>query len=134
MKKILILALAAAALIACGGRHDKKAKETAGTTTTTQAAAKESQVRSETVTGGYTAQRALNDDEKALFNRVTAKIDSVKYTPESVATQVVSGTNYRFVCKAVSTSGQPQTYKAAVIVYQPLPNQGEARITKIERL
>ena len=48
--------------------------------------------------------------------------------------QVVAGTNYRFVCKAKTVTPNPETYRAEVIVFKPLPGQGEAKITKITRL
>lgn len=50
----------------------------------------------------------------------------VSYTPESVATQVVAGTNYRFICTAKTATPGPETYEAEIIVFQPLPGQGEA--------
>ena len=58
----------------------------------------------------------------------------VSYTPESVATQVVAGTNYRFICTAKTATPGPETYEAEIIVFQPLPGQGEAKIAKITRL
>ena len=60
--------------------------------------------------------------------------DRRKLTPESVATQVVAGTNYRFICTAITATPGPETYEAEIIVFQPLPGQGEAKIAKITRL
>ena len=73
--------------------------------------------------GGYTRQRPLEASDRELFRRATAGMTGVSYTPESVATQVVAGTNYRFICTAKTA-----------IVFQPLPGQGEAKIAKITRL
>ena len=84
--------------------------------------------------GGYTGQRPLQEQEQQLFRRVTDKLVGVRYTPESVATQVVAGTNYRFVCTAETIAPEPETFRAEVTVFQPLPGQGEARITEIRRL
>ena len=67
--------------------------------------------------GGYTRQRPLEASDRELFRRATAGMTGVSYTPESVATQVVAG-----------------TYEAEIIVFQPLPGQGEAKIAKITRL
>lgn len=121
MKRILILTLAAAALAACGGPGRKAAKT------------EESKERV-VMTGGYTEQRPLSEQEQALFHQVTQGLTGVAYTPESVATQVVAGINYRFVCKARTVTLDHETYQAEVTVYQPLPGQGEARITSIKRL
>ncbi len=124
MKRILILTLAAAALAACGGPGRKAAKTEES---------KESKERV-VMTGGYTEQRPLSEQERALFHQLTQGLTGVAYTPESVATQVVAGINYRFVCKARTVTLDPETYQAEVTVYQPLPGQGEARITSIKRL
>ena len=86
------------------------------------------------MTGGYTEQRPLSEQEQALFHQLMQGLTGVAYTPESVATQVVAGINYRFVCKARTVTLDPETYQAEVTVYQPLPGQGEARITSIKRL
>lgn len=122
MLKTLILILAATAMTACGGPARKAEKQ------------KEKQPQKEMLTGGYTAQRPLTEAEAELFRTVTSKLVGVSYTPESVATQVVAGTNYRFICTAKPSTLHPETYRAEVIVFQPLPGRGEAKITKIERL
>lgn len=128
MKKTTIIAFAAAALTACAAQGNKTAASAeAGKAEKPQT----SEVR---LVGGYTAQRPLDEREKELFESVTAGLTGVRYTPQSVATQVVAGTNYRFVCTAVTATREPQSYKAEVTVFQPLPGQGEARITAIERL
>ena len=44
------------------------------------------------------------------------------------------GTNYRFICTAKTATPGPETYEAEIIVFQPLPGQGEAKIAKITRL
>lgn len=158
MIKLLIVAWTAFLLAACGGparRADKNAERTE-------------------LCGGYTDQRTPTTQETALLRSLTARQDSVRYTVESVATQVVAGTNYRFVCRvraiadgvtemdgaagphtradAPSTNGADAesasradaesaneadagaAHRVAVIVYQPLPGQGEARIIRIDPL
>ena len=76
--------------------------------------------------GGYTIERNLSDDELALFNEATSGLD-VKYTPISVATQVVSGINYRFLCSYPEDGNNKMAY---VTIYKPL--QGDAKVTGIE--
>lgn len=120
MYRILILASAALAFTACGGPGSKKPTQPE----------KEQQGM---LCGGYSSQRPLTDEEAVLFKKVTEGLDGVGYTPQSVATQIVAGTNYRFICKAVTATKDPKTYEAVVVVYQPLPGQGEPRITEITR-
>ena len=120
MYKILILASAALAMTACGGPGNKKA---------TQPEKEEKRMLS----GGYSEPRPLTDEEAVLFKKVTEGLDGVEYTPQSVAKQIVAGTNYRFICKAVPVTRNPRPYEAIVVVYQPLPGQGEPRITEITR-
>lgn len=118
MIKVALIALAAATLASCGG----PAKRT------------ENREERTVLCGGFTDLRTPTEQEKELFRTVTAGLVGVSYTPEQVSTQIVAGTNYRFVCKAVSATLPAETYQAEVVVYQPLPGQGEARITGIKRL
>lgn len=126
MLKILIVLLAATAMTACGGQSPKAGKQTESKM--------EKQAESPVVTGGYTQQRPLSDEERELFRQVTHGMTGVSYTPETVATQVVAGTNYRFICTAKTATRNPETYQAEVTVFQPLPGRGEPKITAIKRL
>jgi len=48
----------------------------------------------------------------------------------------VAGTNYRFLCKAreIKADGKRgKKFYAVVVLYRPLPGQGEPRVTSIER-
>lgn len=122
MIKWMIAATAALLMTACGwfgGKSDKT---------------KEKMTEKEMVAGGYTQQRALKEDETALFEAATRGLTGVSYTPESVATQIVAGTNYRFICTAVTATADPKTYKAMVTIFRPLPGRGDPKITSIERL
>lgn len=118
MKKIAILVLVLLTLGSCARYGGKTAK----------------QPQKQMLAGGYTDQRTPTAEELTLFKTATAELDGVGYTPETVATQVVAGKNYRFICKAVTATRKPQIYKAVVTIYQPLPGKGEPRITKIEKL
>lgn len=76
--------------------------------------------------GGYTQQRALTKQDKQLF-KSTYK-GKEKLTPISVATQVVNGTNYKFICK------DKHGHKVTVIIYKSLPHQGnKSKIVSISR-
>ena len=86
-----------------------------------------------TAVGGYSKTRRLSDSERAMFTSVTASIEGVEYKPMNVATQVVAGTNYRFLCKAKEMNGEGKKYYAAIVIYLPLPGEGEPRLLSIER-
>jgi len=76
--------------------------------------------------GAYDDGRTPTKDEIELF-KDTYK-GNIELTPITVSTQVVAGTNYKFVCKDKSGS----IYQ--VIIYQKLPAYGgEAEVTSIEK-
>jgi len=82
-------------------------------------------VNNHNLCGGYTAYRTLDEQEVKLFCE-TYKGD-IELEPYKVATQVVAGTNYRFKCK------DPQKKIYIVTIYQPLPGQGDAEVTSVEK-
>lgn len=87
----------------------------------------------DTTVGGYTDPRRPTPEERALFAEAVASIDDTVYKPLNVATQVVAGTNYRFVCRARENRRRGKRFDAVIVIYKPLPGQGEPRITSIER-
>ena len=87
----------------------------------------------EAVVGGYSEQRKLSDEERALFDSVAAEIAGVKYEPINVSTQIVAGVNYRFLCKGKEQERRGKKFYAVIVVHKPLPNAGEPRIISIER-
>lgn len=123
--KYTIMALAAAMLAGCGDSGAAKKENSQVERATTH---------NETMTGAYTRERIPSDAERTLFEQVTEGLTGVVYTPESVATQVVAGTNYRFVCKAQPTGPSKTPYRVEIVVYQPLPGQGDPRITLLRQL
>lgn len=83
------------------------------------------------IVGGYTAFRRIEEKEKALFEKAM-NLKGVNYNPLAVAIQVVSGTNYRFLCEAKVVIPDPVPYNALVTVYAPL--QSEPVITEIKNV
>lgn len=76
------------------------------------------------VTGGYSSSKKVSAEDWAMFDKAVRSIRG--YTdikPLSVATQVVSGTNYKFSCSAKDKSGR--VVKGEVIIYKPLPHTGK---------
>ena len=85
---------------------------------------------------GKTDRKATgkNDFVRRLYRAAASRSVRSRTVPPGDATQVVAGTNYRFICTAKTTTPGLETYEAEIIVFQPLPGQGEAKIAKITRL
>ena len=80
----------------------------------------------ESTVGGYTAPQDPSQEELALF-RHTYK-GAISLTPMSVATQVVNGTNYSYVCQ------DKAGHKYRVVIHQELPcNGGEAKVMSVDK-
>ena len=82
---------------------------------------KDEPARPKPMVGAYTKQRDLTTEELSLF-RHTMKDD--RYTPISVATQVVSGINYRFFCNGPDGD-------VVVTIYKPLHDA--PRVTEMSK-
>lgn len=76
--------------------------------------------------GAYADFRSITDEEMQLFE--SAYTHQAKLIPQSVATQVVAGTNYQFICTDESDNA------VKVVIFKPLPNQGEPKVSSIEPL
>lgn len=85
----------------------------------------------EMLMGGFSDQRALTAEDSAVFAAATKDYAYLKLAPLSVATQVVAGTNYLFVC---TTSGfnRPPT-ETMVKIFKPLPGRGEPELIVMEK-
>lgn len=90
---------------------------------------------SEHVVGGYSKQRKPTHEEEELFKRATASLQGVEYKPINVATQIVAGTNYRFLCKARSTGNDKRgkRHYAVIVIHKSLVAEEQPRILSIER-
>jgi hypothetical protein len=88
---------------------------------------------SATITGGWTAYTTeLSNDVKAVFAEATKGLLGVDYTPLAVATQVVSGTNYRFFCNMKAV--YPNALNEAAILQIYKPTDGSVHITAITKV
>lgn len=86
--------------------------------------------------GGYTKFRPVTEDDVKLFEEALKGLVGVAYEPLIVATQVVSGTNFKFICNAEAAVLNPHPYLAEITIFQPLPQAEEAKpvITGIHAL
>ncbi|MGE0076395.1 MAG: hypothetical protein AB7S48_00895 [Bacteroidales bacterium] len=81
--------------------------------------------------GGWSPYRELTAKDRAVFDEALNGFVGVRYVPQSVSTQLVSGTNYRFKCLASIPPSEALWY-AIVQIYAPL--QGKPYITHIQPL
>ena len=85
----------------------------------------------EMLVGGYSEQRPLAAEDSAVFAEATKDYAYLGLKPLSVATQVVAGTNYLFVCE-MKAFGGPAT-QTNVKIFKPLPGQGAAELIVVEK-
>jgi hypothetical protein len=84
-----------------------------------------------TITGGWTEyQDHMSTKEEQIFSQATKDLMGVNYEPVAVATQVVSGTNYRFFCNATPVYPNAPHEATIVEVYEPLNGQPQLREIK----
>ncbi|AXG75220.1 hypothetical protein DVK85_04160 [Flavobacterium arcticum] len=83
------------------------------------------------VVGGWSAYHKLTPEDQKVFNEAMKGFVGVKYTPQSVSTQVVAGMNYRFKCIASMPPSEVE-WEAIVEIFRPL--NGAPYITGIIRL
>ena len=85
------------------------------------------------VAGGWTPySTTISADAQKVFDSVIKNLLGVHYTPLAVATQVVSGTNYRFFANAQGV--YPGALNEAVIIQIYKPMEGQAHITSIKKV
>jgi hypothetical protein len=84
------------------------------------------------VLGGWTAYHPLTAEDQKVWAEAMKGFVGVKYTPQTVATQLVAGTNYRFKCTA-SIPPALVVWEAIVEIFAPL-NGGAPYVTGIIRL
>ncbi|ADQ80267.1 hypothetical protein Palpr_2131 [Paludibacter propionicigenes WB4] len=71
--------------------------------------------------GAWTAySTSISAEAMAAFKEALKGHVGVNYTPLAVASQMVSGTNYRFLCDAQVVYPDAPHYGALVPVYKPL--------------
>ena len=71
----------------------------------------------------------ISHEARAIFDAALHGFVGVRYKPLAVATQIVAGTNYCFLCEATVVYPGATPYAAKVYIYQPL--QGNPHITQI---
>lgn len=75
--------------------------------------------------GAFGKSTKLTTEEDSLYKAVVLSHSNLQLKPLKVSRQVVAGTNYRYEC--VDNNKK----KVEVVVHEPLPGQGDARILSI---
>ena len=87
------------------------------------------------LSGGWTECESpkLTADEKKVFNAATADLVGVNYKPiAKVATQVVAGLNYCFICESTAVVMNPKTRYSFVYVYSAV--DGTSTVSSVETI
>ena len=85
------------------------------------------------IDGGWSTVEdgTITDELQELFDKAVAELDGADYKPvKLLETQVVAGTNYKFLCDATVVSPDAKTKQAIVTIYQDL--EGNVEILSIE--
>jgi hypothetical protein len=82
--------------------------------------------------GGWSSFGTVSEDDKKVFDAALRGLVGCSYTPLLVATQVVAGRNYCFLCKGEVVVPERPEFAALVYIYQPL--EGEPHLMEIKRL
>jgi hypothetical protein len=82
--------------------------------------------------GGYGPFEPLDAKTKDIFAKALTGLTGVGYTPLIVATQVVAGTNYLYMCNGHVVAPDAPSYPVEVIIFQPL--NGPPHISSFKRV
>ncbi|MCG8530707.1 MAG: hypothetical protein MI749_08585 [Desulfovibrionales bacterium] len=82
--------------------------------------------------GGWTSYRKCNPDDCQLFGAACKEMLSHGYKPQYVATQVVGGTNYSFICEGTEKTSPPQVDLFKVTGFEPL--HGKLKLKSFEKI
>lgn len=133
MNRLTFIIIAALAITACGSNYRNS----------NRAAQDETDTVKPQMVGAFGDQREIEQEEMEMFRKATAADSLVVYTPLSVSTQVVAGTNYKFWCRFEDksdgiqrkTDDDSDKYGYCWIkIFKPLPGQGEPKVTSNERV
>lgn len=85
----------------------------------------------EMLMGGFSDQRPLTAEDSAVFVAATKDYAYLNLKPLSVATQVVAGMNFLFVCEMKAFGGPAS--QTNVKIFRPLPDRGAPELLAVEK-
>ena len=136
MKKLITIlivgALGSALLLAgCGKKTEQPAGADSSSAKEPESLAGGTLLGGWTVTGDMTSQ--LTDDERAVFDQAIDGLVGAEYEPIAIiATQLVSGTNYAYLCTTTPVVPDAKPHWTIAVVYKDL--QGNASLTNVADL
>jgi len=80
---------------------------------------------------GFSENREVTPEDMEIFNQALEGLTGVAYEPALVATQPVTGMNYRFKTAATPVIPEPYSYTAYVYIFKPA--DGPAVLLNIEK-
>lgn len=131
MKKLLITLLSALMVLALVGCDSNKEE----TITLEEPIKQEEVAEDDTILGGYVdvEDGTLTDELKDIFNKALEGLLGASYEPkELVATQVVAGTNYKFLANGTKTTNPITKGTYYITIYKDL--QGNVELLDIETI
>lgn len=72
------------------------------------------------IPGGWRVHDKIIDEEIKILNTALNGLVGVDYKPEILATQVVNGTNYCFICKSIGVIPNSPEGISKIMIYKPL--------------
>ncbi len=128
--------LALAPLLGCASQQaaSEPAAEKTEQTEQVEPAPEEVPTEKEQLAGGWTVtpetMASLSEEEQETFAKATAEYVGAKLEPVTVvATQLVAGTNYAYLCKVTPVTADPTAHWAIAVVYADL--EGNASVTGV---
>ncbi|MDF2801359.1 MAG: hypothetical protein K0S61_1262 [Anaerocolumna sp.] len=79
--------------------------------------------------GGWTYQADVSPYNAYIFYSAIGESEDFIYFPVAVASQIVNGTNYKFIAIVEPKSTTMNSFFALVEIYKPI--QGNAYVTKV---
>ena len=84
------------------------------------------------IVGGWTVHDCITAEDMVVFNTAMKGLIGVNYEPIILATQLVNGTNYSFICKTTIMNEEMTKGIADVLIYKPI--KGEPVVTGIHNI
>lgn len=126
MKRLAFILAAVLVIAGCGNSNNGS--------TSNENGAENVETNKENLVGAFGEQRDITEEEMEMFRSVTEGDGINVYTPLSVSTQVVAGTNYKFYCRLSDENAENNPSHCWLTIYKPLPGQGEPKVTSVEKV
>ncbi|VIF62590.1 Uncharacterised protein [Clostridioides difficile] len=70
--------------------------------------------------GGWSDFKVVEKEDLEVFEEAVGTLKGISYRPIVVATQLVAGKNYCFICNATSVTNPPRNFLAEIVIFKPL--------------